>query len=533
MEGDSGRGELAISAVSEKIKSKFVQADEKLVCYWSSGVEKLIKIKELRIKCLQDLIEIETFDKDITDEAQLEALIKEKAQAELEFAVRMGELKVLFPCPIQCCTHKSSNGPNSFRHKQKRPAESPILPATLILDKKQEKSNIVKKKSKKGSTPKTETNNKNPAKKTKQDFDQSWDDVIPTKNAFAGLVIDEPEIVVLDKTAQVADLSPKIKPVMLSYKKIYNLVLQELNKNFPESVNKLTGDYIKIQASNIEEPRAITALLKQKGEEFYFIPSPADRPLKAVIKGLHSSTSIEDIKTDLTEQGVPVIKVAQLTQRKSKFTLPIFIVKVRKNAEAAMDKYDVSKCCYMSIVIDPFKNRPAATQCYNCNYFNHSSENCEMKPRCLKCSRDHRTGDFSIKERIENPNTLTAKRKVIPGLTFASVTNSDQQRTAPVDKTKPAKKKSKPITVIIQEGKTTSGFKSAMSEFRKLFQSFPGLIEEGKALKNAKSPQEKLDIYFRVMASAAKPHTSQGFITNTGLDLRHGTRTVSDHILLN
>ncbi|GFU98564.1 hypothetical protein TNCV_3653951 [Trichonephila clavipes] len=38
MEGDSGRGVLVISAVSEKIKSKFVQADEKLVCYWSSGV---------------------------------------------------------------------------------------------------------------------------------------------------------------------------------------------------------------------------------------------------------------------------------------------------------------------------------------------------------------------------------------------------------------------------------------------------------------------------------------------------------------
>ncbi|GFU66117.1 hypothetical protein TNCV_2857901 [Trichonephila clavipes] len=38
MEGDSGRGELVISAVLEKFKSKFVQADEKLVCYWSSGV---------------------------------------------------------------------------------------------------------------------------------------------------------------------------------------------------------------------------------------------------------------------------------------------------------------------------------------------------------------------------------------------------------------------------------------------------------------------------------------------------------------
>ncbi|GFX17344.1 hypothetical protein TNCV_3553481 [Trichonephila clavipes] len=244
-------------------------------CAQIKSTEKLIKIKELRIKHLQDLIEIETFDKDITDAAQLETLIKEKAQTELEFAVRMGELKVLFHCPIQYCTHKNSNGPNSFRNKQKIPAESPILPATLILDEKQEKPNIVNKKSKNGSTPKAETYKKNPAKKTKQDSDQSRDDVIPTKNAFTGRRI------------------------------------------VGNRLNKLTGDYIKIQASNIEEHRAITAALKQKGDEFYVIPSPADRPLKVVIKGLPSSTSIEDIKTDLTEQGVPVIKVAQLTQRKS------------------------------------------------------------------------------------------------------------------------------------------------------------------------------------------------------------------------
>ncbi|GFX03381.1 putative RNA-directed DNA polymerase from transposon X-element [Trichonephila clavipes] len=181
------------------------------------NTEKLIKMKELQIMYLQDLIEIETFDKDITDAAQLEALIKEKAQAELEFAVRMG-----------------------FQYRG-------------------------------------------------------------------------------------------------------------------------------TQSSTITKRGGV-----------YVIPSPADCPLKVVIKGLSSSTSIEDIKTDLTEQGAPVIKVAQLTQRKSKFPLPIFMVEVRKNAEDAMDMYDVSKCCYMSIVIDPFKKRPGATKCYNCNYFNHSFANCEM-----------------------------------------------------------------------------------------------------------------------------------------------------------
>ncbi|GFY31072.1 hypothetical protein TNCV_4359791 [Trichonephila clavipes] len=129
------------------------------------------KMSKLRIKYLQDLIEIETVDKYITEAALLKALIKEKAQAKLEFAVRMG------------------------------------------------------------STPKAEANNKNPAKKTKQDSDQSRDGVIPTKNAFTGLAIDEPKIIT-DKTAQVADLSPKITPVMLRNKarKMYQYTRHPSNK---------------------------------------------------------------------------------------------------------------------------------------------------------------------------------------------------------------------------------------------------------------------------------------------------------------
>ncbi|GFT37759.1 hypothetical protein TNCV_4128411 [Trichonephila clavipes] len=102
--------------------------------------EKLIKIKDLRIKYLQDLIEIETFDKDSTDAAQLSALIKEKANTELEYATKLGELKVLFPCPVKSCPHNKANGINSYRNKNKRPTESPILPATLIPDKKTNKT---------------------------------------------------------------------------------------------------------------------------------------------------------------------------------------------------------------------------------------------------------------------------------------------------------------------------------------------------------------------------------------------------------
>ncbi|GFR32675.1 hypothetical protein TNCT_595261 [Trichonephila clavata] len=111
-------------------------------CAQIKNTEKLIKIKELRIRFQQELIEIETFDKDFIDPAQLESLIKEKIQAELEYALKMGELKVIFPCRIICC-EDNTNRINSLRNQQQqiRPAEFPILLDKLILDKKDNNKN--------------------------------------------------------------------------------------------------------------------------------------------------------------------------------------------------------------------------------------------------------------------------------------------------------------------------------------------------------------------------------------------------------
>ncbi|GFT66552.1 hypothetical protein TNCV_705591 [Trichonephila clavipes] len=283
-------------------------------CAQIKTLEKLSKIKERRIKYLQDLVEIETFDKDTVDADQLAALIKEKATTELEFATTMGELRILFPCPAKSCNHAKANGPNPSRNNHKRPAESPILPATLVLGKNPKVQNL-----KNNNNNKNEKIAKNPAKKKKQDQKTVVDPIIPTNNSFASLVLDDaadPQ----DESPMVEDVSetagngeenldedvtvpPKIKPIMLKYKDNYNMVLKGLNKMYPNSTNKLTGKYIKIMASTTDEHREITTLLKSKGEEFYVVPALADRPLKVVIKGLPKSTATADIKADLLEQG--------------------------------------------------------------------------------------------------------------------------------------------------------------------------------------------------------------------------------------
>ncbi|GFY43154.1 hypothetical protein TNIN_60411 [Trichonephila inaurata madagascariensis] len=66
---------------------------------------------------------------------------------------------------------------------------------------------------------------------------------------------------------------PKVKPIMLRYKMNFNLILRHLNRKYPYSINKLTGECIKITAAaNIDQHGEITKELKAKGEEFYAVP---------------------------------------------------------------------------------------------------------------------------------------------------------------------------------------------------------------------------------------------------------------------
>ncbi|GFT16203.1 nucleic-acid-binding protein from transposon X-element [Trichonephila clavipes] len=336
---------------------------------------------------------------------------------------------------------------------------------------------------------------------------------------------------------------PKVKPIMLKYKNNFNLILQHLNRKYPDSVNKLTGEYIKITAASIDQHGEITNELKEKGEEFYAVPSPGDRPLKRVLKGLPSNSDIDDIKNDLANQGLPVMKVAQLTQRKSKFPLPLFLIEVRKNVR---DSRDISTCCYMSIAWDSFRRRPGPSQCHNCNYFHHSSLNCSIKTRCLKCGQEHRTSDCPIKEKIENPQCIHCKatghmanwsqcpkfpktkprkgdalndrnknninenrptfnsNKATPNVSYANAAKSEQQMAAQKPVSEPATNSSESNTEPKnQNSAPCSDIFLAIREFRNFFGKHPELITIGKALRNASSEEEKMDIFYEAMASTS------------------------------
>ncbi|GFT05511.1 uncharacterized protein TNCV_3160031 [Trichonephila clavipes] len=104
-----------------------------------------------------------------------------------------------------------------------------------------------------------------------------------------------------------------------------------------------------------------------------------------------------------------------------------------KKLPGSPDIFQLETCCYLTIKIDSFNRRPGATQCYNCNLFHHSSSNCNIKTRYLKCGEPHKTGDCPIKTKIENPTCIIASRKDT-WLTRTAVRNSrnlNQEREKP------------------------------------------------------------------------------------------------------
>ncbi|GFT45794.1 nucleic-acid-binding protein from transposon X-element [Trichonephila clavipes] len=153
-----------------------------------------------------------------------------------------------------------------------------------------------------------------------------------------------------------------------------------------------------------EEYRSLSHFLESDKEfEFYIIKKKRNinKPIKAIIKGLPSSSKLADITNDLAEIGFKIDSCTQLTSKRTEKSLPYFLVTLPRNDKNSKI-FDIAKLGYLQVKVEGYLVR-GITQCFNCNNFYHTAANCYMKPRCLKCGKEHATKNYHIKERQSNP----------------------------------------------------------------------------------------------------------------------------------
>ncbi|GFT58573.1 uncharacterized protein TNCV_1250411 [Trichonephila clavipes] len=487
-----------------------------------------MRIFSARKKYVAELLEIEKESNGLMTEMAQKSE-EEMTSLDEKINILEGKMLELLPCPIALCSHNSKN------KAVKRTAEPVIRPAKFTAKATNNKSN-------------NSNNSKNKNEVTDFVFPRKTSKIVPVKeleqlkttNAFAALNT---------ATVDAEDVSPpkpKIKPIFMRITNSYSLILQDLHRAYPTATNTHMRGYIKIEAQSSDDHRNITNYLKAKELEHYVIDPPSTRPLKLVIKGLPDNIDPEDIKTDLVSKGIKITKIAQLKKFVTKNSLPLYMIEIERD-ENVNDIYQVRSCLYMQIKLDPFRKSNRITQCYNCNYFHHASQNCSMKTRCLKCGGNHKTGACEIKEKIENPLSINcntrghmassttcpqfpkpkkgkgkspfenlkrniASNPVIPAISYSQVLNPNpkQQMAAPGNTSsasnKPENNKNEQINLealnATQSETGDFGFLQAILEIQTIFTLFPSLLSEMKKSFNCTNPADKLNCLLKGVCSS-------------------------------
>ncbi|GFS73921.1 transposable element Tcb1 transposase [Trichonephila clavipes] len=178
----------------------------------------------------------------------------------------------------------------------------------------------------------------------------STQDPIETNNNFSDLEQDVEHPLSTQRQVTTELVTPKKTlphPIMLKVKDNLREQSNCISKKFPNIRNRLAKDVVKMHTNDPEEYRALLHFLKSNKEfEFYVIDRKKIKPIKAVIKGLPSSSKINGITNDLAEVGFQIESCTQLTSKRTKKSLPYFLVILPRNNNNSKI-FDITKLGYL------------------------------------------------------------------------------------------------------------------------------------------------------------------------------------------
>lgn len=149
----------------------------------------------------------------------------------------------------------------------------------------------------------------------------------------------------------------------------------------------LTGDLIRFRLFTDESFRALQNFLDAQNIKYQTLDPREERPKKFLLRGIPVDTQTDSIQEFLILKGFTPIKIAYLTNRKTKAPMPLFMVAIRPKIDIE-DILNIRSFYGLKITVEEFKENKVK-QCYNCQAYGHSSLTCKLTPKCVKCAGPH------------------------------------------------------------------------------------------------------------------------------------------------
>jgi hypothetical protein len=190
----------------------------------------------------------------------------------------------------------------------------------------------------------------------------------------------------------------KIPPIILRDAAKWSGLAQAMtHRRINFSKAKPCVDGIRVNPVTVDDFRALMRLLEERRVPFHSFALPEAKTLRAVLRTVPVEISLDDIKSDLVDQGLAPIKVTRMISGRSKLPLPLVLVEVPKDKGQI---FDLRTVCHLRISVERPHKKGSTAQCHRCQRFYHSQKNCHALAKCVKCGEGHESKDCKKSKEI-------------------------------------------------------------------------------------------------------------------------------------
>lgn len=169
---------------------------------------------------------------------------------------------------------------------------------------------------------------------------------------------------------------------------------EEKTKRF--TINSKEQNNHSVHTTDIETHTNIQKALKANGVEFYTFSTNNKRNKLLVLKGLNSAYTTEEVHEELThllsKENINIVKVDKLLP--SNHTNNHLLVQLQPESDTRIVTR-IKSIAHQRVHWELYRKNKVF-QCFNCQRVGHSSSNCNLQYRCVKCIEQHAPGECQL-----------------------------------------------------------------------------------------------------------------------------------------
>lgn len=221
-----------------------------------------------------------------------------------------------------------------------------------------------------------------------------------TSNRFDNLDVNESDDEMVELQPKNEPKPPPIFVDGVSNLAPLNLVLKDKAKNGYE-LKVLNNECVKIQIALSSEFTDVCRELESRKTQFHTYQLKKDRNFRVVLKNLHHSSSVEELRSALKESGHNATNIHNMKQRGSGKPSSMFCIELETN-DNNKSIYGIDLILNQKVKFEPPHKKREIPQCSRCQRYGHTKGFCNRDPRCVKCTGGHSTEECPKKERTDN-----------------------------------------------------------------------------------------------------------------------------------